>query len=115
MFIRVEPHKIQEFLKKGLKSNYMFVDLYPYELQELLRNGSANQMNFVNQLTNEEFETFIEYAEDEEFFYEYDIRDLLNDGDLWVEHYDPETVEDYDLYNACFDFENGKVIMLKCW
>ena len=88
----------------------MKVDLSNYEIYDLLRNGSTNQKHFVNQINKfnlnvddlfDEIENiFIEYE------IEYDIRDLINGGVLYL-----NDTASKDFLN--FEIKNGVYLIIE--
>lgn len=79
----------------------MKMDLNNLEIWNILKEGSTNQRNFINSLTFTEFDEFL--GQHQMFFEEYDIRDLLNGGCLFVEDTSEDVEEEYIIY------ENGRI------
>lgn len=81
----------------------MKIDLSISEIWDLLKEGSTNQRVFIESLKYSEFEEFL--SQHQMFFEEYDIRDLLNGGCLFVEDTPEDVEEDYIIY------ENGRIFI----
>ena len=74
----------------------MKIEMSVSEIWNLLKQGSSNQRNFINSLRYSEFEDFLE--ECEYIFEEYDLRDLLNGGCLFVEETPEDEEENEEIY-----------------